>query len=861
MADANLIVKIGALLDSSLDRATRTAINRVRALGTEMSNIGTTLGLGLSAPLAAFGAAAINAGKEIESLKLALQTLEKTTEATERRFKELQEVAKLPGLGVKEAVQADLVLRSYGLTAERAKEATLAFGNALAAAGRGKADLAETVRQFGQLAASGKLTAENLKPIIERVPQVASLLREKFGKGTAEELRDLGVSSQQVIDTIISGLQRLPPVTGGLKNALENFSDTTEQALANVGKALQPFIERFLTEFAEPGIRKVEQLATSFAKLAPETQNFAVAAAGLATGLPIVAFTLGRVVNIAADAVALFTRFPALGIAAVGVGVATAAAVALKNIDSVNERLAEQERIRQAIENKELKLPDLKGVKNYDDFLVKLKALNQEFFDSPWIKDTGDAAVKKFKDAGGSFETGFKVIDERAKAASGAVQQFVKGIDDYKAKAIGFGEVSLQNAIILERFGHAEREAVRRGAELQVQLERLFGAQAGDGDSIARLEASLNRLSLAGGPLDGLFTTFAEASKEAFQFTEEQIKLATRATKDLVAEIAQIPGETRLVEEAWARVGLQITQAVPRDLKDFQERIFTDARRTVEKGGKDFEKATKANERAAESMKRHIERYMHQTARSLTDVIFSADSVGQAFTKMGREILKSLATAAIEAQLKKLTDTLIKWGTSIGNTGVGKVLGGLFGADLSKGAGGLVIKNATKPAADAANAAVNAANNASAPAAGAASSAASGVAGIVSAVGSVVSAVSGVISNFQLAGVNKSLDLIEKEVRYSQIHLLNILENSNKFWPWIQYSHDRLRQMLEVGLPIFNAASDQGLRIAPGSGVGGTTITFDLRGATFGGGTTQEAVEEMLSSAARRLVLAGGIAG
>jgi hypothetical protein len=46
-----------------------------------------------------------------------------------------------------------------------------------------------------------------------------------------------------------------------------------------------------------------------------------------------------------------------------------------------------------------------------------------------------------------------------------------------------------------------------------------------------------------------------------------------------------------------------------------------------------------------------------------------------------------------------------------------------------------------------------------------------------------VSAISGVIGNFQMAGMNKTLDLIEKEVRYSQIHLLHILENTNAYLP------------------------------------------------------------------------------
>lgn len=852
MATANLIVKIGADI-SSLDRATKAAVNKIQGLASSLQQVGSTLAFGFTAPLAAFGAAALRSGGEIQSLKLALGQLEGSAAGAERRFKELLKVAELPGLGIREVVQADLSLRNYGFSAERAKKITLEFGNALAAAGRGKEDLAEATRQLGQLAARGKVTADNLKPIIERIPQAAQIIAKEFGTLDTEVLQKAGISSEKLITVLLDGLSKTGRVTGGIKNDFENLQQSVDVALAKSGEALEPFARKALEQFQKV-IDKVAELGDSFKKLPNEQQNAIVLLGGIALATGPVVYGLGAMAGAITNIITLAGKLSNIEAIITGIGASlrglpyvAAAAGAGYLLDKLNETKTAQENLTRA--NKEQ--------------TVWLNKVSKEYRAQQEALGYLVPGTNTVKDAVFAYAFTLKGAADETKKNTVAVKDFVKGVDDYKAKATRFGHVSLENAIWLERFGNAAQEAAHRGAELQKRLEQLFGAAAGEGVSIARLEFALNRLSLAGGPLEGIFTSFGQASKEAFQFTEEQITLATRASKDLVAEISKIPGETRLVEDAWARVGLQISQAVPRDLKDFQDRIVREASTTVAKGAKDFEKATKANERAAEAMKRHIERYMHQTARSMADVIFSAETIGQAFTKLGREILKSLATAVIEAQLKKLTKTLIDWGTSIANTGIGKVLGGLFGVDLAKGAGSLVIKNAAGAAGTAAGAAgqvAGAAGSAGSAAGSAASAASSGVAGIVSAVGSVVSAVSGVISNFQLAGVNKTLDLIEKEGRYSQIHLLNILENSNKFWPWIQYSHDRLRQLVETGIAVYNAAGDQGLRIAPGSG-GGTTINFDLRGATFGGGTTQEAVEEMLSTAARRLVLAGGIAG
>lgn len=840
MAEANLIVKIGGLLDSSLDRATRSALGRVKALGTELSSIGTSFSLGITAPIVAFGASAINAGKEIESLKLALKTLEGSTAGAERRFRDLQEVAKLPGLGVREAVQADLALRAYGLTAERAKEATLAFGNALAAAGRGKADLAETVRQFGQLSAAGKLTAENLKPIIERVPQVAQILRQQFGVATAEALRDLGVTSQQVIDAIIGGLQKLPPVTSGLKNSIENFSDTWEQNLAKAGKALTPFVAKFLTDFAEPLTKKIGEISEAFQKLPESVQSTIVVFTGLAAVTGPLLIALGSVAGAITNIVALAGKlkaaeslFLALNASIRAIPFAGLAASLGYVLDGLLKTKTAQENLTRA--NRE----QANGLE-----VLRTKYREQQEAIGYLVPGTTGLKNAVFEFAANLKSSGQSAEKSTPKVAALATGVGTLARETEKLRAIRFEDRSLLNQIISDSASRALARVRSRLAELYDEIQRLSSIT----DSPLGFLFNGQGPTLNGGPLAGI----VDEAARGFVLVEEQITVAGRATKDLVADIAKIPGETRIVEEAWARVGLEIGRTkVPGDLKDFSGRIFKEANEAAKKGAKDFEKAERDKERAAREATRHLERYFHRTATAITEVIFKAESVGQAFRKLGTEILKSLSTAIIEAQLKRLTKVLIDWGTSISQTGIGKVLGGLFGADLGKVG---VIKNAAGSATSAAGAAASTASQAGSAASQAASSTLASVTGIVT---GIASAVSGIISNFQLAGVNKTLDLIEKEVRYSQIHLLEILQNSNKYWPWMQYSHDRLRQMLEAGVPVFNAAGDQGLRISGGGS--GQTINVDLRGSTFGGATTEESVREMFTAAARQIALAGGV--
>jgi hypothetical protein len=62
-------------------------------------------------------------------------------------------------------------------------------------------------------------------------------------------------------------------------------------------------------------------------------------------------------------------------------------------------------------------------------------------------------------------------------------------------------------------------------------------------------------------------------------------------------------------------------------------------------------------------------------------------------------------------------------------------------------------------------------------------------------VAGVATAVSSIISNFQFAAMNKTLDLIEKEVRYSQIHLLHLLEKNNEYLPKLKDIWDSMIRM------------------------------------------------------------------
>ena len=206
---SNLIVRIGASTDD-FDKTVDRSLNKVKRFAADVTAAGTALSIGFSAPLIAAGAAAIKAGSDMESLTMGLKAVMKSSEATATEMAKLREVAKLPGLGLEEAVKGTIRLQILGNSANESRRIMGELGNALAVVGGGREDFNEVIRQLSQLGAVGKVTKENLDPIIERIPQLAAIIKEKFG---AEALGDpaktferLGISSQQFIQIITDEL-------------------------------------------------------------------------------------------------------------------------------------------------------------------------------------------------------------------------------------------------------------------------------------------------------------------------------------------------------------------------------------------------------------------------------------------------------------------------------------------------------------------------------------------------------------------------------------------------------------------------------------------------------------------------------
>ena len=244
-----------SLDDKPLQRGSRSAKATLKGLDAafgRLANISlatqgvTTFGR----KLFEFGSTFVNAAADLEKLTQGLTAVAGSSREADEQLDRLRQVAKLPGLGLEEAVQGSINLQAVGLSAEQAESALSAFGNALATVGKGKAELDGVILALTQMAAKGKISAEEINQIGERVPQIRAVMLEAFGTAVPQEIEKMGITADKFIDTVTAKLGALPSVAGGASNAFENLADATRGFQAQLGELILPQVTSMVNDLA-----------------------------------------------------------------------------------------------------------------------------------------------------------------------------------------------------------------------------------------------------------------------------------------------------------------------------------------------------------------------------------------------------------------------------------------------------------------------------------------------------------------------------------------------------------------------------------------------------------------------------------
>lgn len=295
---SRLVIKVSADM-SDLDRKMSASMKAISNLGAQVESVGKRMSIGLTVPVIALGGVSVKAAAEMDSLKRSLTAITGSTAETGAQLARLQEVAKMPGLGFREAIQGSVRLQAVRIEASMAERMLKAFGNAVSLAGGGKAELDGVALAIQQIAGKGKVAAEEINQLAERAPQVRAAMQDAFGTADTEAIQKMGLSTNQFFERLIAQLEKLPRATGGVSNSFENLSDNLFRARVAIGDRLLPVIVP-LTEGLANLLSRTAALNTntvhwgiSIAGVAAAIGPALVAIGSLATATRIAAVALG----------------------------------------------------------------------------------------------------------------------------------------------------------------------------------------------------------------------------------------------------------------------------------------------------------------------------------------------------------------------------------------------------------------------------------------------------------------------------------------------------------------------------------------------------------------------------------------
>lgn len=216
---------------SALKREIAAMTGETTSLGASWQGIAAKFYLASSAiqPLAAGMMSLVDAAKQYDSIRSRLIAAEGSQALGMQDFKEVQEMAKRPGLGFEQAASAMATLRGMKVTAAEAKQLILGVAQANASAAGTAEQFGHVMYQIQQSVSLGRLMAEDLRPIMQQIPTLGAAIQEHFGASQAEELnKQLKESGKSVRDfwMEVAQLGRNLPATGEtIANNLDNIGD------------------------------------------------------------------------------------------------------------------------------------------------------------------------------------------------------------------------------------------------------------------------------------------------------------------------------------------------------------------------------------------------------------------------------------------------------------------------------------------------------------------------------------------------------------------------------------------------------------------------------------------------------------
>jgi len=246
MAKTNEIRSYLGLDLTKFQKGLKKAENKLYRTMRKLDNIGQSMTRTITAPVIAFGAASIKSAADIDKLRKGLEGIMGDSAAAAKEFNKLRKMARNPGLDLKSAVQGSIKLQSIGFSADDARKSMSSLANAIALVGGTGEDLAGVNLAITQIIGKGKVQAEEINQIAERLPQVRQAMIKAFGSADTEVLQKMQLDAREFVDGIVNELGELPKAKASISDSLNNLRDDFQVLAASIGVKLFPIFNKLM---------------------------------------------------------------------------------------------------------------------------------------------------------------------------------------------------------------------------------------------------------------------------------------------------------------------------------------------------------------------------------------------------------------------------------------------------------------------------------------------------------------------------------------------------------------------------------------------------------------------------------------
>ena len=166
-------------------------------------------------------------GIEFIGLQIALSRIEGSAEKARQKIAELRTI---PGIDVNPAIKGQIALEGLGFSAQQATGFIRGLSNIRFFSGAQKQDVDAVLYNLAQIKANGKLTGDELKETLMRLPLLAPLMERAFGT-----LNVKGKSATEFLTKLLEELNKVPKAADGSMVAFENFEKATNRLQTGIG--------------------------------------------------------------------------------------------------------------------------------------------------------------------------------------------------------------------------------------------------------------------------------------------------------------------------------------------------------------------------------------------------------------------------------------------------------------------------------------------------------------------------------------------------------------------------------------------------------------------------------------------------